>query len=55
MANNSLIGIILSLWSQLESRTSLSNFPDPIPLNSEEKPVKWIPDGQNSWRVVYID
>ncbi|MEM3839283.1 MAG: hypothetical protein QXF01_01750 [Candidatus Micrarchaeaceae archaeon] len=23
--------------------------------DDEKKPVKWIPDGYNSWRIVYAD
>ncbi len=57
MASNSLIDNLFSRWSQLGSRIRPDSSPDPIPLNSDadEKPVKWVPDGENSWRVVYVD
>lgn len=29
--------------------------PATIPLNNDERPVKWVPDGYESWRIVYAD
>ena len=54
--NESFIRIVLWLDSHLTNPLVSNPFPAPIPLNSEkERSVKWVPDGFNSWRIVYSD
>ena len=54
--NESFIRIVLWLDSHLTILLVSNPLPAPILLNSEEeRPVKWVPDGSNSWRIVYAD
>ena len=54
--NESFIRIVLWLDSHLTNLLVANPLPAPIPLNSEkERSVKWVPDGFNSWRIVYSD
>ena len=43
------------LGSHLTNHLADESVPATIPPDSEERPVRWVPDGANSWRIIYAD
>ena len=51
----SVLRFVFLLGSHLTNQLAVDPVPATILLNEDTRPVKWVPDGVNSWRVVYAD